>query len=62
MNPDVLFEALLDLRLPGLQVRVGNRLRAIDTNAQRQRLLVLVRERNQTLIAQHGVAVDWSGK
>ena len=57
MKFDFLFEMLPDLLLPSLQVCVGDWLRAIDAYTQSQGSLVLVRQRNQTFITQHEIAV-----
>src|SRR5579862_3328229 len=48
-----IFEMLLDFGLPCQQIRVWNRLCSVDTDAQRQRTLVLVRKWNQIFIAKH---------
>ena len=53
MNFDFGLTELRDLRLPCGEIGVRNRRRAVDPHAQRQSVLVLAGERNETFIAQH---------
>ena len=50
---DLLFEDLLNLRLPCFQIDPARLNRPIQTYTQRQTMLVLVGKRNQVLVSKH---------
>jgi len=54
VRPNLLLKNLLDLRLPSFGIDLARLDRAIQTHTQRQRVLMLARERNQVLITEHG--------
>ena len=53
MKGDLLFEDLLNFRLPCFQIDPAGLNGAIQAHAQRQAMLVLVGERNQVLVTKH---------
>src|SRR5262249_7565962 len=55
MRGNFLLPELDDFSLPGGAVHLSRLMRALDANAQRQRVLVLSGERDQILIAQHAL-------
>src|SRR5207244_7391954 len=57
VRPNLLLKKLLDLRLPSFGIDLARLDRPIQTHTQRQRVLVLARQRNQVLIAKHGKRV-----
>jgi hypothetical protein len=53
MKCDLLFEDLLNLRLPCYQIDSTRLERAVQAHTQRQAVLVLVGKRNQVLVSKH---------
>jgi hypothetical protein len=63
MKGDLLFEDLLNFRLPCLEVDSAGLNGAIQAHAQRQAMLVLVGERNQVLVTKHVYLFSaWPGR
>jgi len=60
MDFNLALELLLDFRLPGLQVNFSRLQRTIEAHAQRQRVLVLPRKRDEAGVTQH-VAMIYEG-
>ena len=61
VNGDLQFKLLLDFRLPGGEVWVSGLKRAVQTHTQRQRVLVLARQRDQARVTQHAGIIAFPG-
>jgi len=58
VNSNFAFEQLLDFSLPRLQINLSALHSPIKPHAQRQRMLMLARERDQVFIAQHPAIIN----
>jgi len=62
MNSNLSFELLLDLSLPSFKIDFACPKCTIKPDAERQRMLVLPRKRDQVLVAQHREIINDAGK